>query len=193
MGLLYFAGFTAIFFTYTQYLQNGLDYPAWKAGLAVTPFALGSAVMASAGSRAVMRIGRRLVAGGLAMVLVGLSLAWVAVGVEPGQQVAWWTAAPLLLAGLGGGLVISPNVTLTLSEVPVRRAGSAGGVLQTGQRIGSAAGIALTGSVFYGALGGSSEDFAGAFRDGLLVIAAFVLAALVLATLDAVTSVKMPS
>jgi EmrB/QacA subfamily drug resistance transporter len=188
VGLLYFAGFTAIFFTYTQYLQNGLQYPAWKAGLAVTPFALGSAVMASAGSRAVMRVGRKLVAAGLTMVLLGLIAAWVAVGRESGPDVAWWTAAPLLLAGLGGGLVISPNVTLTLSRVPVKRAGSAGGALQTGQRIGSAAGIALTGSVFYGTLASSRGDFAGAFRDGLLVICAFVLAALALAVTDAVTA-----
>ena len=37
-------------------------------------------------------------------------------------------AAPLLVAGLGSGLVISPNQTLTLAEVPVERAGSAAGV-----------------------------------------------------------------
>ncbi len=72
----------------------------------------------------------------------------------------WATAAPLLVAGIGSGLVISPNVTLTLSEVPVARAGSAGGVLQTGQRIGAAAGIAATGSVFFGALAATGGDFA---------------------------------
>ena len=187
VGLLYFAGFTGIFFILTQYLQLGLDYPAWKAGLAATPFALGSALMASIGSRMVMRHGRKLVALGLAMVLLGLVGVWVAVRAEPGTDVAWFTAAPLLLAGLGGGLVISPNVTLTLSQVPVVRAGSAGGVLQTGQRIGSAAGIALTGSVFYTMLASSMGDYATAFRHGLVVIGAFVLAALTLALLDAVT------
>jgi MFS family permease len=93
----------------------------------------------------------------------------------------------LLVAGLGGGLVISPNQTLTLSEVPVRRAGSAGGVLQTGQRVGSAAGIAVTGSVFYSTLAGSHHDFAPAFRHGLVVIVAFVAAAMVLAVADALT------
>jgi hypothetical protein len=104
--------------------------------------------MASLGSRQVLRRGRKLVAFGLGTVITGLAGVWVAVGAEPGDDVAMYTALPLLLAGLGGGLVISPNQTLTLSQVPVRRAGSAGGVLQTGQRIGSAAGIAVTGSVF---------------------------------------------
>jgi EmrB/QacA subfamily drug resistance transporter len=187
VGILYFAGFTGTFFILTQYLQLGLHYPAWKAGLAATPFAVGGAIMASVGSRRVLDRGRILVAGGLVMVIAGLLLVWVAVGAEPGGDVALYTAVPLLIAGLGGGLVISPNQTLSLSQVPVRRAGSAGGVLQTCQRIGSAAGIAVTGSVFYDGLGSGRGDYAGAFRHGVLVITAFVAAALVLALADALT------
>jgi hypothetical protein len=83
--------------------------------------------------------------------------------------------------------VISPNLTLTLSQVPVERAGSAGGVLQTGQRIGSAAGIAVTGSVFYNQLASSHGDFASAFRRGVVSIAAFVAVAFALALADAFT------
>jgi hypothetical protein len=130
------------------------------------------------------------------------------VGAHPGHDVALWTALPLLIAGLGGGLVISPNLTLTLSQVPVERAGSAGGVLQTGQRIGSAAGIAVTGSVFYNQLASSHRGFASshrgfasshrgfasshggfasAFRHGVVSIAAFVAAALALTLADTFT------
>jgi MFS family permease len=187
VGILYFAGFTRIFFTFTQYLQLGLHYEPWKAGLAATPFALGSALTAALGSRSVLRRGRKLVGFGLFVVIVGLAGVWIAVHAEPGHDVGLYTALPLLVAGLGGGLVISPNQTLSLSEVPVRRAGSAGGVLQTGQRIGSAAGIAVTGSVFYATLASSHGDFAGSFRDGVIVIASFVLAALLLALADALT------
>ncbi len=57
---------------------------------------------------------------------------------------------PLLLAGLGGGGVVSPNFTLTLADVPPRMGGAAGGALQTGQRIGSALGTALMMSVVPG-------------------------------------------
>jgi EmrB/QacA subfamily drug resistance transporter len=188
VGLLYFAGFTGTFFILTQYLQLGLHYPAWKAGLSATPFAIGTALMASLGSRRVLDYGRKLVAFGLTTVFFGLALVWLAVLHEPGYDVGLWTALPLFIAGLGGGLVISPNVTLTLSEVPVERAGSAGGVLQTGQRIGSAAGIAITGSVFYSALAGTRGDFSDPFRHGLLVIEAFVLAALALAVADVLTA-----
>jgi EmrB/QacA subfamily drug resistance transporter len=187
LGLVYFAGFTATFFILTQYLQLGLHYPAWQAGLAATPFAIGGALIAWFGSRQVLRRGRKLVAFGLGGVLVGMAGVWLAVRAHPGHDVALWTALPLLVAGLGGGLVISPNQTLTLSQVPVERAGSAGGVLQTGQRIGSAAGIAVTGSIFYSRLAASHGDFASAFRHGIVSIAAFVAAALALALADVFT------
>jgi MFS family permease len=185
VGLVYFAGFTGVFFILTQYLQLGLDYPAWKAGLAATPFAIGGAIMASLGSRQVLRRGRKLVALGLGVVVAGMALVFVAVGAHPGHDVALWTALPLFVAGLGGGLVIAPNQTLSLSEVPVERAGSAGGVLQTAQRIGAASGIAVTGSVFYNRLAAAHGDFASAFRHGVVAVAAFVAAALVLAVADA--------
>ena len=187
MGLVYFAGFIAVFFIQTQYLQLGLGYPAWKSGLAVTPFAIGSALVSSAASRQALRRGPKLVAFGLATVLVGLAGVWLAVGAHPGHDVGLWIALPLLIAGLGGGLVISPNLTLTLSQVPVERAGSAGGVLQTGQRIGTAAGIAISGSVFYSQLAATNGDFASAFRHGIVSIAAFVAAALVLVLVDVFT------
>jgi MFS family permease len=58
-------------------------------------------------------------------------------------------AIPLLLAGLGGGAVISPNVTMTLENVPTRMAGAAGGALQTGQRIGTAIGTALMVAMYH--------------------------------------------
>ena len=141
-------------------------------------------LVASAGSRQVLRRGPKLVAFGLATFLVGMTGVWLAVGAHPGHDVALWTALPLLIAGLGGGLVISPNLTLTLSQVPVARAGSAGGVLQTGQRIGTAAGIAVTGSIFYTQLAASHGDYATAFRHGIISIAAFAAAALALVLVD---------
>jgi len=187
VGFLYFAGFVAVFFILTQYLQLGLHYPAWKSGLSASPFAIGGALVASAGSRQALRRGPKLVAFGLATFLLGMAGVWLAVGAHPGQDLALWIALPLLIAGLGGGLVISPNLTLTLSRVPVARAGSAGGLLQTGQRIGSAAGIAITGSIFYDQLASSHGDFASAFQHGIAAIAAFAAAALVLVLADAFT------
>jgi EmrB/QacA subfamily drug resistance transporter len=186
IALLYFAGFTAVFFIFVLYLQNGLGYSALGAGLAITPFAVGSGVASAAGGRVVARYGRPLVAVGLAVVLVGLGAAWVAVELHPGSGVAWVTAAPLLVAGLGSGLVIAPNQTITLSEVHFAEGGSAAGVLQTGQRVGTATGIAAVGSVYFATLADSRGDWAAAFRHGLVVILVFVFAALVAAAVDLV-------
>ncbi|MEV4411154.1 MFS transporter [Catellatospora sp. NPDC049609] len=184
LGLAYFGGFTAIFFIFTLYLQQGLHYTALQAGIATLPFALGSAVSASLGGRVVVRVGRALIAVGLVLVLVGLIGVEIAVELVPGRNDGFATALPLLIAGIGSGLVIAPNQTLTLAEVPVVGAGSAGGVLQTGQRIGAAVGIAVVGAVFFNSIAGSGGDFAKAFRDGLWVTIGFVVISLVIALAD---------
>jgi EmrB/QacA subfamily drug resistance transporter len=186
IGLLYFAGFTTIFFIYTLYLQSGLHYSALLAGLAITPFAVGSAGAAALGGRIVNRFGRPLVLVGLALVAAGLAVTDLALHAVPGHNAGWAAALPLLVAGIGSGLVISPNQTLTLSEVPVDRAGSAGAVLQTGQRIGTAMGIAAIGALFFARLAGTGGDWGAAFRISLWVTVGFVLIALVVAGFDVV-------
>lgn len=184
IGLLYFAGFTTIFFIYTLYLQSGLGYSALLAGVAITPFALGSAAAAALGGRIVNRYGRPLVALGLALVAAGLAGTVLALDWAPGADGGWAAAVPLLVAGLGSGLVISPNQTLTLAEVPVARAGSAGAVLQTGQRIGTAVGIAVVGAVFFNRLAASGGDWSSALRTALVVTLGLVLVALAAALAD---------
>jgi EmrB/QacA subfamily drug resistance transporter len=184
IGLVYFAGFTAIFFVLALYLQNGRHYSALEAGLAVTPFALGSAVGAALGGRVVLRFGRPLVAVGLAVVIVGLLATDVVLSRVDSSSIGWATALPLLISGLGSGVVISPNITLTLQEVPVVRAGSAGGVLQTGQRIGSAVGIAAVGSLFFNRLANTRGDWQQAVTSALRLCDVLVALALVVALAD---------
>jgi EmrB/QacA subfamily drug resistance transporter len=192
LGMLYFGGFTAIFFILTQYLQEGLGYSPLQAGLLSTAFALGSAPSAALGGRVAIRFGRPLVALGLVLVAVGLAATDLAVRLAPGREAAWAIAAPLFLAGLGNGLVISPNQTLTLSEVPVAMAGAAGGVMQTAQRIGASIGIAAVGSAFFTQVASTQGDYAAAFRHALLVNILFVLAALVTALADIFTGRRPP-
>jgi EmrB/QacA subfamily drug resistance transporter len=184
IALLYFAGFTAIFFIFTLYLQNGLHYSALLAGLAITPFAVGSATGSALGGRLVSRFGRPLVAAGLVLVAAGMMGTFLAVRAVPGHHAALATALPLLVAGLGSGTVIAPNQAITLSEVPPEGGGSAAGVLQTGQRIGTAMGIAGVGAVFFATVTSSHGDWAVAFRHGLVLITAFVLVALCAAAAD---------
>ncbi len=181
LSLVYFAGFTAVFFIFTLYLQTGQHYSALDAGLASMPFAVGSGCAAALGGRVVHRAGWRLVAAGLVLVVLGLGGSALAVHLGSGPGVGRLTMLPLLVAGVGSGLVIAPNQTLTLRDVPVVRAGSAGGVLQTGQRIGSAVGIAGVGSVFFARGAAQGGDWAEAFQRGVIVATAFIVLALVVA------------
>ncbi|MEV1333994.1 MFS transporter [Micromonospora costi] len=184
IALIYFGGFTAIFFIFTLFLQNGHGYSALIAGLAITPFALGSAAASALGGRVVNRLGRPLVAVGLLAVVLGLAGTALALHLFPDAPVPWVTAAPLLLAGLGSGLVIAPNQTLTLSEVPVPQAGSGAGMLQTGQRIGAAAGIAAVGSVFFATLASSHGNWTSAFERALIIATVIIALALIAAVVD---------
>ncbi|WBB70852.1 MFS transporter [Micromonospora sp. WMMD812] len=184
IGLIYFGGFTAIFFIFTLFLQNGHGYSPLIAGLAVTPFALGSAASSAVGGRYVNRLGRPMVAAGLIAVVVGLAATALVLREFPHAPVPWVTAAPLLVAGLGSGLVIAPNQTLTLSQVPVPQAGSGAGMLQTGQRIGAAAGIAAVGSVFFSSLNTNRGNWTTAFEHALITATVIIALALVAALVD---------
>jgi EmrB/QacA subfamily drug resistance transporter len=186
IALVYFAGFTAVFFIFTLYLQAGLGYSALLAGLAITPFALGSAASAAVGGRIVNRYGRALVAVGLLLTATGLLSVVATLSLAPGGDVPLRLAAPLLVAGVGSGLTITPNQTLTLTEVPVDDAGSAAGLLQTGQRIGAAVGIAAVGAMFFSTLAASDNDWARAFRFAILLAAGFVVIALAAAASDVI-------
>ncbi|UFU02640.1 MFS transporter [Ruania suaedae] len=183
IGMLYFGGFTGIFLLATLYLQSGLELAAWQAGLVLTPFALAGAVSSWLGGRWVARAGRRLVTGGITLMIAGVIAADVLVVLIDGPQVAWWLAGVLMVSGFGNGIVISPNQALALADVPVDQAGVAGGALQTGQRVGTSVGVAASGSLFFITLA-ASGDYGEAMSVGLRVVIGVLLLALVVAVVD---------
>jgi hypothetical protein len=91
----------------------------------------------------------------------------------------------MALGGFGGGLVISPNQTLTLADIPVNQGGLAGSVGQLGQRIGTAVGTAVTLSLFYATIysesGSAVTEDLGIYHDaygfGMLAVAIFIAVA----------------
>jgi EmrB/QacA subfamily drug resistance transporter len=183
LGTFYFAGFTAIFLILTLYLQEGLGYSALQAGATQTSFAVGSAVSAFIAGRLVNRFGRRLVIAGL-VVITGSLVALDQVVPRVHSHVGLVLAPLLLCSGFGGGMVISPNVTLSLAEVDPARAGSGGGLLQTAQRVGSAIGVAVVLAQFFESLASTRGDFADAFSTALHTTIALLVIALVLGIAD---------
>ncbi|WP_030740876.1 MFS transporter [Streptomyces sp. NRRL S-31] len=183
IGTLYFVGFSGVWLVFALFYQRGLDFSPLRSGLAVTPFALGSASAAVVSGRLVDRYGRLLTVCGLAGVVTGLGGTALLLRFVP-PHLAWWVAAPVLfLGGVGSGFVVSPNITMTLRDVPVRMAGAAGGALQTGQRLGAALGTAALPGLFYLVLG-RSGDYRGALVTALGAALAGMAASLALATFD---------
>jgi MFS family permease len=180
---LYFAAFTPMFFVFTLMLQLGHRYSAIEAGLAITPFALGAALSGTTAGSLAAKYGRNLVVGGLGLMLIGFVGSALAVTLGPQHDIGWIALAPVFVAGVGGGVTLAPNQALTLAEVPVPQAGAAGGLYQTGQRIGASIGVATAGSAFFATLRGGGS-YADAYGSAILVMSGIITAALLLALYD---------
>ncbi|MFV0132179.1 MFS transporter [Streptomyces sp. HMX87] len=184
LAALYFVGFSGVWLVFALFFQNGLGYSPLASGLAVTPFAVGSAVAAAVAGRLVDRLGRLLTVCGLVAVMAGLGTTALVLWLAPGDRAAWLAAPALLLGGLGSGCVISPNITMTLREVPVRMAGAAGGALQTGQRLGGAVGTAALPGLFYLTLNATHDNYREAVAVSVGSGVATMVCALAVAVLD---------
>ena len=152
LALVYFAGFTSVFFTLSILWQTGLGHSALSAGLVTLPFPALSLVTAALSDRFSARLGRTVLVLGCALVAAGLLALVLVLRATSPDPAGWQVALPLAVAGLGNGLFISPNIDFVLSAVPPREAGSASGVLNTGQRVGAAVGIAVIGTILFGTL-----------------------------------------
>ncbi len=168
----------------SEYLQHGLGHNELVTGIALTPLALGVAVSSVIGGAKAGRMGSRLVVSGLVLVAVGLTALLVADLFLPGPDSPHAATLPLLLAGLGGGLVTSgvggglvnaPNLTVALSPVPQTEGGSAGGMLETGQAFGGGLGVGVVGTVIFASLD-QTDNWLTAFRLPVLdIVGLFVV------------------
>jgi EmrB/QacA subfamily drug resistance transporter len=180
LGTAYFCGFSGLWLVLALYLQDGLGLTALESGLAVTPFAIGSAIASVTAGRVIIRLGRRVTVLGLSLVVVGFVAMAVVVPLTSPSHPALWLLVPLFIAGIGGGATISPNITMTLSAVPPRMGGAAGAAVQTGQRIGSAIGAAALTATFRLSLS-SGAGLGKAVSVAMTVALAFTVVALVIA------------
>ena len=174
VGALYFTGFTGFFLVLSVYYQDEVGLSPLEAGLLMCPFAVGSAITAPLSGRVVSDLHRRVTVLAIAVMMTGVALV-AALVPAVGTAALWLAAVPVtFLAGLGGGGVVSPNMTLSLEDVPPRMGGAAGGALQTGQRIGASIGAALAMTVYQLTLTAADGGTAlrAALGTGLVILAA---------------------
>lgn len=193
LALLYFIGFSGTALVLSLFLQDGLGFSALESGLTAASLALGLSIGAPLAGRLITRYGRAVLACALALFSLGVVGSLVSVHLTAGETsnaaVAWWLVPSLFVVGVGGGGVITPNQSISLSEVDVSGGSTAGGMLQTSQRLGAAIGGAVLTAVFYGQLAGAdgltgaarADRFGTAYTTALLVTLALGVAALALA------------
>ncbi|MGC0250288.1 MFS transporter [Pseudactinotalea sp. Z1748] len=180
---LYFMGVTSVWVLVAMYVQGGQGGSALEAGLIGLPAALMSAVSSYLAGRWTSTHGRPILIAGMGCALLGLVLSIAVVQLAAtGAASMWWLLLTLAFIGIAQGMVIAPNQTLTLAEVPLEYAGSAGGVLQTGQRLGAAIGLAVITGLAFAVL--AERDWTAAISAGFATTTLIVLVSLVVAMFD---------
>lgn len=186
MIAVYFAGRTTVWVVVAQFVQDGMHRSALESGLIAFPASLAVIVASIIGAKIVVRLRRWLVVIGVLVALVGLVLtAYVAAIVPP--EYVWLLAITTIPIGFSSGWITSPNATLTLREVPLEYAGTASGIMQTGQRISTAVGTAAVTGLYFHTL---PQGAGAAFDKSFLLIGGFAILALVIALADAILDVS---
>jgi EmrB/QacA subfamily drug resistance transporter len=176
------ASFFAIFLYTTLYLQQILGLSAIEAGLTYLPGTLTMLVVSGATSSLGGKVSARaMVAGGLALVAVGMVLFTLA-----GVDSSWTVILPgVMVALIGTGLFNPALSAVALGTVPTEQSGVAAGVNDTFRQAGIAVGVAALGALVpaQAAFGGSPQQYVDGLHDALLAGAALAAAGAVAAWL----------
>lgn len=183
IGGLYYLGITSVWVLVAIYAQQGEGFSALHTGLLGLPSALFAALSAHWAGRRVAEYGRKIVIWGIYSSLFGLAASIVVVELHAaGHLSLWWLLLTLSFVGIAQGAIISPNQTLTMMEIPVKQSGSAGGLVQTSQRIGTSIGIAMITAIFFATLRHATWNTAMSVALGSIGV--IVLLTLVVALVD---------
>ena len=142
------------------FLQMVLEYDAMQAGLSLAPLSLSMfAVAVLAGRRsgtlkhrpsALVRVGFGLVALGVAALLP----------IVPEAESGWELAIPLVVAGIGLGLLVSQLNNYTLAPISEERISEAAGVNSAAGSFGLSFGLAMAGGLMLASLSFTFTDMA---------------------------------
>ncbi|HEX6652294.1 MAG TPA: MFS transporter [Thermoleophilaceae bacterium] len=182
--LIAFAGFLAMFFFLTLYMQNVLGYSPIETGLAYLPVTFGAGMAAGITSQLVGRTGTRpvIVTGALIAAAGVYYLSHVPVG---GSYVADLLPG-LVVMSLGMGAVFVAVTAAANAGVPADKAGLAAALLNASQQLGGALGLAIFSAIatsrtaeLMAAHSSQAEALTQGFQRALLVASVFLVAAAV--------------
>jgi EmrB/QacA subfamily drug resistance transporter len=139
--LIAFAGFLAVFFFLTLYMQNVLGYSAIQTGASYLPLTVGVIVSAGISSQLLSRTGTR------PLIVIGSLVAaggvyWLSRIPVDGSYLADLLPGMIVMS-LGVGAVFVAVTTAANAGVPADKAGLAAALLNASQQIGGALGLAI--------------------------------------------------
>jgi EmrB/QacA subfamily drug resistance transporter len=132
------------------YLQMVLEYNAMEAGLSLAPLSLTMfATAILAGKKAGDRSPSHIIRAGFALLGVGLVML---VPIVPRADSGWALLIPLVIAGLGLGLLVSQLNNYTLAPITEERVSEAAGVNSAAGSFGLSFGLAFAGAIMLATL-----------------------------------------
>ncbi|AYF79539.1 MFS transporter [Nocardia yunnanensis] len=151
--LLFWVGFGGFFLIWTLFMQAGLGWSPMRAGLTSVFFAVGAGIGAGVSVSALApRFGKWVLLAGGVITAGGFGLYGAMAAHYESGFASWQMVPPLLVTGIGFGIVVAPTIDMLLGQIPDREAGAASGLLNTGQQLGMALGVALVGILFFAQL-----------------------------------------
>jgi EmrB/QacA subfamily drug resistance transporter len=144
--LLLVAGMFGSFFFLTQFVQEVLGFSPLKAGLSFVPMTGALFATSRLAPRLVARFGpRRLMITGLLPVVAGMT--WLG-QLSTGTTYFPGVLIPMLLLGIGMGVVFVPLTMASLAGVPPRESGAAASMVNVMQQVGGALGLAILVTIY---------------------------------------------
>lgn len=165
--LSFFALAGSMFFL-TQIFQFLMGYSTMRAGVAILPAALASAVGAPVGAIVAKRLGAKVaVTGGLVTIAAGLGV----VGMLTTSSGYGLLLVAMIVAGFGVGVAMTPATESIMGSLPQAKAGVGSAVNDTTREIGGALGVAILGSLLASSFAGGMGDVAATLPAGAAEIA----------------------
>jgi EmrB/QacA subfamily drug resistance transporter len=132
------------------FLQMVLEYNALQAGLTLAPLSLSMfAIALLAGRRAGRRRPSTVIQAGFAIYTLGILLL---LPIVPRATSGWYLVVPLIIAGVGLGLLVSQLNNYTLSPISGERVSEAAGVNSAAGSFGLSFGLAFAGAIMLATL-----------------------------------------
>lgn len=194
-ALAFYSGNGAFFFILTLYLQFGLRFSALNAGLTFLPLGIAFFAGSLIAPRIMPFLGTWVLRGGA--IIMGVGELWTLLTVEQAGMVTSQShlMLPLLVIGLGEGIIAAPLINVVLAGMQSKDARAVSGILSTVTQISFALGIGAVGVIFFEVLGQPAQrhtlQLAHAYGQAF-VAALFAIIALAVATLVCVSLLPSP-